>query len=475
MKNRSKIVLSAVLSIVLCISVITGATFALFTSDAKTNIAVTSGKVEVVATLSKAENDWVYSPTAISMGTGNTITDPANGANVETGTFFNKGTAELVDNNSKLAITNMTPGDAVNVVVNIANNSNVAIKYRLLAEAVVGTMGDLKVTVDGKDYSNYKTAWLYAEPAAKIMPLNVSVSLPETSIGAVDCTLAIKIEAVQANADTSVDETAAVVKTAEELKTLLNEFGAAGAGDNELVITDNLTLAEGETWTPIKIDGYNGAGVVTINGNGKTISGLNAPLFAGGFAGASGVVIKNLTIADSNIASTNDQGSGAFIETVDSMPTITLINCHLKDSTVTGSRTGGLIGWTSGYDKVTDGPVDTYVTIENCSVINCTIENTFSDEGATPHTESLGAIIGHAGANPATYTTIKNCIIKDNKLLGGSGKTGVILGTANVGKVTVSGCTMSGNTVNGTASDAVYGRTVFNGTGSLTIDGVSVN
>lgn len=274
----------------------------------------------------------------------------------------------------------------------------------------------------------------------------------------------------------SMNTTAPTVKditTAKELKEVLAAGTQADAGNYVVNIEANINLT-GDTWTPYTVDGYNGADVITINGNGHTITGLSAPLFAGGFAGGSGIVINDLTIKDSTIVSTNTQGSGAFIECVDSMAVITLNNCHLLNSTVNGSRTGGLIGWTSGYNNTNDGAVKTYVTVENCSVIGCTIENTFSDSGSTPHTESVGAIFGHAGANPWTFTTIKNCTIKNNTILGGNGKTGVILGTANVGEVTITGCTMENNTVNGSKSDSVYGRTAFGTTGKLTIDGVAV-
>ncbi len=264
-----------------------------------------------------------------------------------------------------------------------------------------------------------------------------------------------------------------VITNAEELKNLLTMAGEAGAGNSVINLTANVDLT-GQEWTPVNVDGYNGADVITLNGNGHTIYGLSAPLFKGGFAGGSGIVINDLTIANSNITSTNTLGSGAFIETVDSMDTITLNNCHLKDSTITGSRTGGLIGWTSGYNNTNDGAVKTYVTVKDCSVVNCTIQNTFNDEGATGATESVGAIFGHAGNNPWTYTTIENCLIKDNTLIGGTGKTGVILGTANVGEVTITGCTMENNTVNGAESDAVYGRTAFGSTGKLTIDGEEI-
>ena len=47
----NKKITSAVLTIVLCLSLIAGSTYALFTSEDSINIAVTSGEVKVVATI----------------------------------------------------------------------------------------------------------------------------------------------------------------------------------------------------------------------------------------------------------------------------------------------------------------------------------------------------------------------------------------------------------------------------------------
>lgn len=266
-----------------------------------------------------------------------------------------------------------------------------------------------------------------------------------------------------------------IVNSLESLEAALETAGAAGAGDTTIVFAENaqLNMTDAE-WEPIFVNGYNGADIVTIEGNGAVITGLEAPLFAGGFAGGSGIVIKDLTIKDSNIVSANTLGSGAFIESVDSMAKIELTNCHLLNSTVTGgagSRTGGLIGWTAGYSNVNDGPVKTYVTIDGCSVIGCTI----TCDG------SVGGINGHAGNNDWTYTTIKNCTIKNNTLAStddGGWRVGVVVGTANVGEVTISNITESGNTLTQTGKTApegylrnYYGRFVPGTTGKLTIDG----
>ena len=230
-----------------------------------------------------------------------------------------------------------------------------------------------------------------------------------------------------------------------EYPTLADAFAAANkTGDTVIELLDDINMT-GKNWTPVSVDGNHGQGVITLNGNGKTITGLSAPLFAGGFAGKSGIVIRDLTIADADINDpTNDQGIGAFINCVDSMPRIELDNCHLKNSKIVSTgraRVGGLIGWTSGYNKPNDGPVDTKVTLTNCSVENVTIEA----KG------SVGGLIGHAGANPATYHTITGCTVKDSTLkcteTGKSWRVGDLVGTANVGQITVDAATSASKNI----------------------------
>lgn len=266
-----------------------------------------------------------------------------------------------------------------------------------------------------------------------------------------------------------------VAMTAAELQAYITAFTVADSGDNVVKIGKDIVLKEGETWVPATIDGYHGAGVITVLGNGHTISGLNAPLFAGGFAGNSGIVVKDLTLDGVKINdAASGQGIGAFVCNVDSMPTIELDNCHLTNSEMIstgGARVGGLIGWTSGYNKPNDGPVDTYIKITKCSVEGCTI----SAKG------SVGGIIGHAGCNPATYHTISECSVKNCVLTStddGGWRVGVVVGTANVGKLTINNITESGNTITQTGKTApehsnLYGRFVPGTTGELVIDGVA--
>lgn len=270
-------------------------------------------------------------------------------------------------------------------------------------------------------------------------------------------------------------------KEYETLLSALEYFDSVKGTENKNVtinIYDDIDMT-GVEWTPFVVDSSHGAGIVTIEAYGHKITNLSAPLFKGGFGGEGGIVIHGLVIADSKISSANTQGIGAFIECVDSMPKVELKNCALVNSSISAtgadnaSRVGGLIGWTAGYNGE-DGPVDTYVTIENCAVTNCEIVGIKG---------TVGGIIGHAGANPATFTTITNCAIKDTKL--GSiddddWRVGSVVGTANVGEVTITNAVESGNTLTQTGKEApehtlLYGRFVpSNGNGKLTIDGVAI-
>lgn len=264
----------------------------------------------------------------------------------------------------------------------------------------------------------------------------------------------------------------------DALKKLFSDVkaGEASSGNVTVTLDKDYNLTD-YSWTSLTVDGYHGAGIVTVEGNGHTITGLNAPLFAGGFAGTSGIVIKNLTLTGVKIEdSANSQSIGAFINNVDSMPKIELDNCHLTDSKITstgGARVGGLIGWTSGYNKENDGPVDTYITVKNCSVENTEI----TANG------SVGGIIGHAGCNPATFHTfnsnaVTNCTL--NSTDNGGWRVGVVVGTANVGEISIANTTESNNTLTQTGKtfpegqSDLYGRFVPNTTGKLIIDGVPV-
>lgn len=280
------------------------------------------------------------------------------------------------------------------------------------------------------------------------------------------------------------DQVTAKVDTYQALRDAIDFLGKT---DRTLDITENVTVPAGETWTPISVDGSQGNGTLTINGNGHKIDGLNAPLVANTWAGKSNCIIKGLTLENANIVvdendANGNVGVGAFIGQPCASQIITLENCNLVNSTVKGGHwAGGLIGVSGGYNG-TDGPVFENVTIKNCSVTGSTIES----KG------SVGAIIGHAAWDSATRVDITGCTVTGNtvKSTGSfNDKAGSLMGTVGCAGsnqvnsdlephaepgVFVTNCTVNDNNVtsNTTTITEVYGRQGSTG-GKLVVDGVT--
>ncbi len=184
---KKKVILSSILTIALCLCLIAGSTFALFTSESKVNVAVQAATVDVVAT---AENFQLSSTL---------------GSNVD-GTVLNYDPAT-----NEFTVVNMVPGDVVTFDLRIHNNSNVSVDIRTLLSVTQdnGLWSGLKVTfntithvVDGNGnavISDYQPL----EPGAQDIIVNVSVTLPESAGNEYQnktCTFAYTVEAVQGNA-----------------------------------------------------------------------------------------------------------------------------------------------------------------------------------------------------------------------------------------------------------------------------------
>jgi len=155
--------LSSIVTILLCLSLIAGSTFALFTSTSKVNVAVTAGNVDVVASIDQTLKTWSL---------GQTEADATNG------TFVNGGTA-VVNNEGELVISRMTPGDVVKFTINVTNNSNVAIQYRVKATSTIGgATVDLSdaltttATIGGVEYKMEKNAKSFETPYVEVEATN---------------------------------------------------------------------------------------------------------------------------------------------------------------------------------------------------------------------------------------------------------------------------------------------------------------
>lgn len=182
---RKSTLISAVLAIAMCVSLLAGSTFALFTSESKVNLAVTSGNVEVVASIENIEKSYV----------------DENGETVS-GKLFG-GDATFAD--GTLSLDNIVPKDTVKFNVKIANNSSVAIKYRTVVTVVEdnGLASSLSIDLAGYQMIGTKAASAYAKLDAgeqpEVLPVTITLPESETTQGK-SCKLSVSVEAVQGNA-----------------------------------------------------------------------------------------------------------------------------------------------------------------------------------------------------------------------------------------------------------------------------------
>lgn len=275
---KKKVLLSSIATIALCLCLIAGSTFALFTSKSEVNIAVTAGKVDMVAGIAITKVESVLGDT------NGTIFDENGHAysyshvdEAEPYNFVNGGLAKV--EGAELKLTEVTPGDKVTFEVSGTNNSDVAVQYRYIIECTDGykLMSGMNVTVNGNKYTSmvsYTSTWAPLAAKTDIAPVEVSIELPVTAGNEYqEETTAIKVtvEAVQGNAvtegDVAVVEYLNPVGTDEELVAALTE-------DKENIVvslTDDVTYTVKDTASLYNMGGAS-TKTITINGNGHTLT-----------------------------------------------------------------------------------------------------------------------------------------------------------------------------------------------------------
>ena len=128
---KKKVLLSSIATIALCLCLIAGSTYALFTSEGKVDITVTSGKVQVSADM---DTNTFKGESVIGTDTTDATKVTDNGNVVVT--FENGGDATWNASTAELVLDRVTPGDFVTFDVDCANSSNVSIQYRFVVKLV---------------------------------------------------------------------------------------------------------------------------------------------------------------------------------------------------------------------------------------------------------------------------------------------------------------------------------------------------
>ncbi len=400
--KKKNIILSSILTLILCFSLAAGATFALFTSETTSNIAVTSGKVSITASIdqSTVATKALY---AEEYTTGN--------SNMSTN-------ASVVIDGANVTIDKFLPGDGVKFEIAVQNDSNVAIQYRAKVSAENDNYNGLVVTINGSEKAI--TDWASVSAGANIANIPVTIELPASEgndYQDLTTNLIVTVEAVQGNA--------AVLNPPENSTTDLLQAFNVTPDENDVA---TVTLAEnssydGADWVGIVASNYVSNKIV-IEGNGSTIYNLSDSLLVNGFTQ---VTIRNLTISNANIVKpriSSYAGKGAFIEIQES-GTILFSNCHLtatqgQKSIVTCTTSGGYAGGFMGY--MTN---NTSLTIENSSVSNAIITGY----------KSVGGLLGHLDGKIASVSgsSIMNTALNEITSSEREWGVGAVMGRASAG------------------------------------------
>ncbi len=202
-----KILVPSILVVALCLSIIVGSTFALFTDRTQLDIVVATGDVEMDAEISSWKIESVKADDA------GTIVDEFGGTYVyedrtASGTFANGGTATVTG--STIDLVNITPGDKITFEISGENTSNVAVKYRYtitclngedLMKGLVFTIGTEKLN---PGMASYASAWESLAVGTSMQDQTISFELPVTAnndFENLSASIQIIVEVVQNNAN----------------------------------------------------------------------------------------------------------------------------------------------------------------------------------------------------------------------------------------------------------------------------------
>ncbi len=473
MKNNTlKSILSSILVISLCISLIAGSTFALFTSESGVNIAVNAGKVKMTASV---DNINLYSVEAAEDGTE----VDENGAKYtykkQDGSFINGGTAKFDAENATFELSKVTPGDKVTFDITGANESDVTIQYRYVIKCAEGfdLMSGMVITINGEEHkslASYTSKWEKLEAETDMEKVTVSIELP-VSAGNVyqglSTSITVTVEAVQGNAkvdgenadvvyfsswdgtadneglaeNTDETEKKVVIESAEQLKAFADAVNAGNTYKGYTVTLASDIHLNNKLWTPIGANADNAKKFQgTFDGQGHTIYELyvnqGAGYHAAGLFGALNGTVKNLVIDGANISNistgaASDNGTAVVAGSLYTSGTID--NVTVKNASVTANRyVAGIAGY--NYGNVTNCTVENVVLTAYMDILN----------GEADNGDKVGGIVGYmAGENVYVLNnnTVKNATISGARDIGGV--AGVVTGVKEMKNNTVSNATIT--------------------------------
>ncbi len=431
---KRKVLLSSILSIVLCLSLIVGSTYALFTSESKVNVAITSGTVDVVAVLKEGSLKAFSGQWNETLNAYESVEVSADSATSKT--FANGGTVVAGADNNVLTISKITPMDKVSFVIAVTNNSDVAIQYQTVISTLLTTtaadgtslMDGLTVTIDGieatKVGNNAVTNWSRDFAEGETKEISVEIELPEyagnvyKNLGAEIC---YAVNAVQGNAhveNPDATDDATYIYTVADLKAFAAKVNAGNTYLRKTVkLMANLDLAN-ESFTPIGNDTNKFQG--TFDGGNFTISNLKIDAAGqnniGFFGFTTNGAVKNITFHNAEVTGRLNVGVVAGTPYTTSYENITLTG----DIKVNGmSYVGGAFG-KNVYADITNVTID---ATEDSYVKANSVEN------GTAYRTYVGGVAGFVGEGSHTFTDV----VSNLDVYGSTCDVGGIVGIAHYG------------------------------------------
>lgn len=449
MKNsrRRNTIVASLVALCATVGVVGTATYAIFKSNSEVDIDVTSGKVSVIASakgLTMSHKEYNSSTQAYDTKEG-----------------LYAGTAKIDNDTNTVAISKMLPMDSVSFKINVHNDSDVKVKYRIIFGCASddGLYNGLDIKFDNEATSGFTTYTKYTEleVGSEDKEVSVSVSFPEdadSSYSGKSCKLYYKVEAVQGNAKTEdLKDDTLYIFNATDLVAFSNAIN-----NNILTINSSFNVSleadvdlTNYNWTPISgwYDNYckNNHYVLTFDGNNHTISNLTTEGLknVGFFGVGTWTTVKNVVFDNATVKGINHVGVVVghaiycFIE-----------NCTVKNSSITtyvkdnddGDKAGAIVGYLSG---------ESGAYVKNCTVDTCNITG-YRD---------CGGVAGYLGGNKVASqalvsgNTVRNTTLTQDKSVdynkyaeGGDPNFNEVVGRTGDGLYTIENNTTSGNTIN---------------------------
>lgn len=327
-RGRASTIALAVLTIVCCVSLIIGATLAIFSSRQDNNISFTSGELKVETDITIADA-WSY---ATDGGNGGTSVS-ADGTTVDFGS--GTGTMTLDQETGSMTFEGVAPGDGVSLDLAIQNSGDINAMYIVKLTGTIpaelsfrmGRTSETELTEKNGEIIVQSWSALAAGNTASVVGL--VIELPHEAEEAVGANFILTIEAVQANAFTPDEGEDDLIPSAADGTVLVSGIeGGAKVMELSKAVTDYLgkqnadtvtvTFAEGTYTVSTALAVESGGNVVLQGaGAGKTILQISSgqtnlgALFIGK---SSNVTVRNLTIektaGEANVAAVKVTVSG---------------------------------------------------------------------------------------------------------------------------------------------------------------------